>query len=227
MIMNHLSELLYRHQDTFAKIFPFELNSQSIYNMDLSINNPDLPEIEIEDVGRLSSYIFHRIKENNAVAAVGGYGENRLLYQQSSHFGSGEDARTIHLGIDIWSEAFTPIFAPLPGKVHSFRDNNNFKDYGPTIILEHLLEGVTFYTLYGHLSKDSLYGLYEGKMIEKGVKFAETGDTHENGNWPPHLHFQVITDMAGYSGDFPGVASKKDWPQYKEVCPDPSPLLGL
>jgi len=80
------------------------------------------------------------------------------------------------LGIDITAIAGTEIFAPLEGSVHSFQNNSSFGDYGPTIILEHNLDGEIFYTLYGHLSLNSLDELSEGKEIKKGQKIAELGD---------------------------------------------------
>lgn len=55
--------------------------------------------------------------------------------------------RSIHPGIDLFTGKGTEILAPLNGKIHSFQDNNNFGDYGSTIILEHLEKGIKFYTL--------------------------------------------------------------------------------
>jgi murein DD-endopeptidase MepM/ murein hydrolase activator NlpD len=148
-----------------------------------------------------------------------------MIYHRSNHF-KGEEPRTIHLGVDIWTEAGTPVFAPLSGKVHSFRDNAGFGDYGPTIILEHLLDDTLFYTLYGHLSRASLAGLHQGQLFEKGAVLGEIGPYPENGDWPPHLHFQIITDMLGMEGDFPGVASVSKRNFYLSICPDPMLILG-
>jgi murein DD-endopeptidase MepM/ murein hydrolase activator NlpD len=89
--------------------------------------------------------------------------------------------------------------------VHSFAFNNAFGDYGATIILSHQLQDVSFYTLYGHLSLASIKNLQEGVHIQKGDVFAEFGIPQENGNWPPHLHFQLIKDLQGMKGDYPGV----------------------
>lgn len=225
--MSGFNNLLIKHLQYFAPVVPFSLDSKNTFPLDLSVTNSELYDFDIESTEELANYIRGKIQQSGRKYAAGGYGEDRLIYRKSRHFGSGSDARTIHLGIDVWSEVHTSISAPLAGKVHSFRNNNNFGDYGPTIILEHQLEGRTFYTLYGHLSVDSLNGLSEGLKIQRGEKFAETGDVDENGAWPPHLHFQVMTDMLGNSGDFPGVASKNDWQRFKDICPDPAPLLGV
>jgi len=58
----------------------------------------------------------------------------------------------------LFAPAGTPVFAPLGGVVHAFADNSAPLDYGPVIILRHDVNGVTFYTLYGHLSRASLQG---------------------------------------------------------------------
>ena len=129
--------------------------------------------------------------------------------------------------MDIWAKARTPIFAPLKGKVHSFKNNNKFGDYGPTIILKHKIERVKFYTLYGHLSLDSIQNLEKGQIFNKGEKLAKIGNYPENGGWSQHLHFQIITDMQGLEGDFPGVASLKDREKFLELCPDPNLILRI
>ena len=48
-----------------------------------------------------------------------------------------DEWRTIHLGMDLFIQEGSPVFAPLDGIVHSFANNNRKHDYGPTIILEH------------------------------------------------------------------------------------------
>ena len=123
--------------------------------------------------------------------------------------------------------AGSEIYSPLQAKVHSFQDNNHLLDYGPTIILEHELDGVVFYTLYGHLSRTSLTGLEAGKEIEKGQKIAELGTSNENGQWPPHLHFEIISDMLGKQGDFAGVAKVSEKEYYLNLCPNPNLILNL
>ena len=160
---------------------------------------------------------------------VGGYDEERAIYSGPVFTtAEGAEARTIHLGIDIFAVAGTPVFAPLEGRIHSFQDNANPKDYGPTIIMAHAVtEALTFYTLYGHLSRDSLDGLSVGQPVARGQEVARLGGAEVNGDWPPHLHFQVILDMQGKTGDYPGVFRKSEREQWKLICPDPSSLLGI
>ncbi|WP_238593699.1 hypothetical protein, partial [Endozoicomonas atrinae] len=48
-----------------------------------------------------------------------------------------------------------------------------------------------------------------------------------NGHWPPHLHFQVISDLLDQKGDFIGVAPKSERDYYLSICPDPNLILGI
>jgi murein DD-endopeptidase MepM/ murein hydrolase activator NlpD len=109
--------------------------------------------------------------------------------------------------------------------VHSFANRQVWGDYGPVIILRHELEGVEFHSLYGHLSEISLEGLSSGKQIAAGEAFAHIGARPFNGNWPAHLHFQLIRDMQGHHGDYPGVVCRADLEFYRQNCPDPTRLL--
>ncbi|HMP94577.1 MAG TPA: peptidoglycan DD-metalloendopeptidase family protein, partial [Phnomibacter sp.] len=151
----------------------------------------------------------------------------REVYGATAHFdgGPGEEPRRFHLGADIWAAAGTPVMAPISGLVHSFGFNNNLGDYGATIILSHSLNGVAFYTLYGHLSLDSLSQLREGQYVVGGSPFAWLGVPAENGGWPPHLHFQIIEHIGNYWADYPGVCRYSERNQYLTNCPNPELIL--
>jgi len=140
---------------------------------------------------------------------------------------SGLEPRRLHLGVDIWGPAGTKVMAPIDSIVHSFAFNNNDSDYGATLILSHNLEGVGFHTLYGHLSLNSIKNLTEGQRIQRGAVVAEFGMRFENGNWPPHLHFQVIEDMEHWKGDYPGVCRYSEREQWLSNSPDPNLILQL
>ncbi len=225
----HASALFQRilHSGTqTAHPLPFRLDKQNTVSLDLSSRNLRLLQIDFTDTAALNDFVFSEIRAAGVKAAIGGYNEDRILYSRSGHFG-GDEPRTIHLGIDVWTEAGTPVFAPLAGKLHSFRDNAGFGDYGPTVILEHQLPGMFFFTLYGHLTRASLTSLFQGKYLEAGQPVGAIGPYPENGDWPPHLHFQLITDLLGMEGDFPGVAAPSQRSHYLSLCPDPAFLLSL
>lgn len=196
--------------------------------LDLSAGNKDEAFVNVNSVETLEKYIWDKMAAEGKQFAIGGYTEDRVIYRRFEHFNSGEsEERSIHLGSDLWCDAHEPLFAPLDGKVHSFKNNDNLGDYGGTIILQHMLDGVEFFTLYGHLSLESLNGLTNGKNFGAGEQFATLGDESENGGWPPHLHFQVIKNLEGKKGDYPGVAAKSQAERFLQNCPDPKYILGL
>ena len=106
-------------------------------------------------------------------------------------------------------------------------NNTNYGDYGPTLILKHKIEDELFYTLYGHLSLASIERIKVGVEVKQGEQIATLGTTEVNGDYPPHLHFQIIKDIQDYKGDYPGVCNQMDLEFYRGNCPDPNLLLGL
>ncbi|MDP2161000.1 MAG: peptidoglycan DD-metalloendopeptidase family protein [Flavobacterium sp.] len=220
-----LNELLKKHSTEFASVVPFDKQKHKVNSFDFTASNQDLAKIDLTDTPAFSAYVSDVLQQNDALYGIGGYLEHRVLYSRSAHFDAQEEPRRLHLGVDIWGEAQTPVFSPLPGQVHSFAFNDNFGDYGHTIILEHKLEDFIFYTLYGHLSKESIQGLNQGLRIQKGQVFAYFGNAEDNGSWPPHLHFQVMTDMLGKQGDFPGVAKFSERAYWASICADANLML--
>lgn len=197
--------------------------------LDLSIHNDELKHVDLSSSANLEKYINTTKACKNALVAYGGYNETRNIYQRSAHFNhmNPDTERNIHLGIDLWIGVGASVYAPLDGTVHSFQNNQHFGDYGPTIILKHGIDTVGFYTLYGHLSLDSIASLREGQLFRQGEKLAELGDASVNGDYPPHLHFQVMKEIGYYHGDYPGVCSKKDLDFYLGNCRNPNLLLKL
>jgi 4-aminobutyrate aminotransferase-like enzyme len=166
-----------------------------------------------------------------ATVGVGRYDEARGIYV-SRLFGSGgrvtDERRTVHLGIDLFVEAGATVRAPLPGVVHVLADNAAPQDYGPLVILRHEAgDGVPFFTLYGHLSGDTLPRLAVGQRVDAGQAFARVGAPPANGDWPPHLHFQVILDLLEKDAEFPGVALPRQRAVWTSLSPDPNLLLRI
>ncbi len=192
--------------------------------LDFSAANAALASVDLQNTALFSDFVNDQIKVKGGKVGIGGYNENRVIYKRSSNF-DGTEPRTVHLGMDVWLAAYTPIYAPLDAVVHSFKNNTGFGNYGETLILQHQQDGFTFYTLYGHLSASSTRALYRGKEIKSGEAFAWLGDVQDNGNWPPHLHFQVIFDLEGYEGDYPGVAAPSQKSHFLANCPDPACFL--
>ncbi|MCF2489591.1 peptidoglycan DD-metalloendopeptidase family protein [Dyadobacter sp. CY347] len=219
-----LQQILEKH-DGFAPVIK---TAKPFKKLDFSATNETLLQRDLSETSTFSDFVFKEMLEGNAFVGIGGYAENRIIYRQRKHFNNEADQpRSIHLGTDIWANAGEAIYAPLDATVHSFAFNDHYGDYGPTVILAHALDNVTFYTLYGHLSLESLEGLFIGKNIAAHEKFATIGSYPENGDWPPHLHFQIIKDMGNYQGDFPGVSSIQDQIHYLNLCPDPNLILRI
>ncbi|MBT8284471.1 MAG: peptidoglycan DD-metalloendopeptidase family protein [Flavobacteriaceae bacterium] len=195
--------------------------------LDLSVDNKELQGIDLSDPLACQEYINTVLAGNKARVAYGGYLERRNLYSGNAAFSEGEERRDVHLGVDFWAEAGTAVLAPIEGEVHSFKNNAVKGDYGPTIILRHKTKGVVFHSLYGHLSLECLDGLYEGKRFKNGEVLATLGTSEENVNYAPHLHFQLIFDLQGMQGDYPGVCRASEKGFYRANCPDPNHLFSL
>jgi murein DD-endopeptidase MepM/ murein hydrolase activator NlpD len=225
-----LTDTLIQYRNDFHPVVPFNADRDKLIKIDLSVSNQDLAE-EIYCNTELFSVWMHKLlTQQNAVYAIGGYDENRKIYSRSKMFDSkqtDEEPRRLHLGMDVWGKCNTPVMAPLTGVVHSFAFNNNFGDYGATIILSHYFNAFSFHTLYGHLSLNSIKNLQEGATIRQGETFAEFGMQFENGNWPSHLHFQIIIDLGDWNGDYPGVCKLSEREKYLANCPDPDLVLQM
>lgn len=214
------------NRQTFRSVMECDLKTCAKIVYDFSANGDVVIGGE-SDPARQTEIMWQQLADANAPVGIGRYREDRICYQ-SEQFKNDGEARSQHLGIDLFAPAYTPVFAPLAGVVHSFADNNLPLDYGPTIILQHEpTTGIKFYTLYGHLSRDSLDGLYKGKEIRAGDVFCHFGDFPINGDWIPHLHFQIIFDMLGREGDYFGAAKPSEWDIWSNICPDPNMILQM
>ena len=179
----------------------------------------------------LTERIFGEMKRAGVRVGVGRYNEARPLYS-SPLFGSVDnpvsERRTIHLGIDLFVEPGTALRAPLDGVVHILANNAAPKDYGPLVILRHEIgDSEEFFTLYGHLTTDTLTGLKVGQRVARGQEFARVGTPEENGGWAPHAHFQIILDLLDLGADFPGVAYASQRAVWTSLSSDPNLLLGI
>jgi len=227
-LMESFSTVLASYSKYPIAILDTAIPLEGYKKLNLSVTNTDLKSVNITDPTACEAYINGLLEHKKGEVAYGGYLEQRNLYTDKASFtGNSEAQRNIHLGIDYWCNAGTKVVVPLPGTLHSFKNNATMGDYGPTIILEHNLNGYRFYTLYGHLSLESLQNLQIGKQFEVGSTLGTLGTAAINVNYAPHLHFQLIQDIQGYHGDYPGVSSLTDLDFYKKNCPDPNLLLKM
>jgi murein DD-endopeptidase MepM/ murein hydrolase activator NlpD len=220
--LQKLQNFLNSPSNKIYKVVDFDSSTDKLLSFDFTAANKELePEI-LADTDLFSQWVDQKLESNNAKFGIGGYNEHRTIYSRSTHFDTVEEPRRLHLGVDIWGPAETPVYNFYEGKVHSFKFNDNFGDYGATIILRYQLGDLT---LYGHLSLASLEGLAVGQSIAAGKQFATFGVKEENGYWPPHLHFQLIFEMEDWVGDYPGVCQFSNRETYLSNCPNPALIL--
>ena len=211
-----------------SKVIAKDIDYVDYIALDLSNTNKELQKRKLTTASDYEIYIEEYLNSNQAKIAYGGYNEVRNLYKRSTIFNnSNSNERNIHIGLDLWINEPAPIYAVLDGKIHSFQNNDALGDYGPTIILEHEINGFHFHTLYGHLSLDSLIHKKVGDFVQKGTQIATLGLPPINGDYAPHLHFQIIINMENKIGDYPGVCNKDDLDYYLHNCPDPNLLLKI
>ena len=211
------------------KVIAPSIDFTSYISIDLSMDNKALQNFDVSSSQSWIKYLNQYLNSRKKSIAFGGYLESRSIYNRSDYFNPKNtlEVRNIHLGMDLWCAEGTAVLAAFDGVVHSFKDNINYGDYGPTVILKHCIDNVEFYTLYGHLSRLSIKTLYKNSQILKGQEVGFLGSSDVNGDYAPHLHFQIIKNIEDYEGDYPGVCSQNDVAFYRENCPDPNLILKL
>ena len=224
--------ILHYLQNLSTKPFPvMEVDSFDCI-LDLSVGSLMLGADEkAVSLAPLTKSIWEKMEAANVDFSIGRYAENRHLYAASG-FGDGQyptqEKRTNHIGLDLFCEAGLPVFAPFDATVVYASIIDLPLDYGGMLVLKHQTpEGHPFYTLYGHLSHETLEYIAIGQQIKAGQKIATIGENHENGGWPPHLHLQIIIDFLGKGIHFPGVAIESEAAVYKALCPNPALLLDV
>jgi len=211
-----------------SELFP-TVNRNNVHHIDLSVSGKWIGhEKEFNDLEYFQFKIDRLQSEHPNTVIAGGYLEPRSVYTSTEYDktgNSGRESRTIHLGIDFWLPAHTPVHALFDGEIVTAVNDAGDKEYGGLVILKHSVSDLQFYTLYGHNTVASALRHKVGDIIKKGDKIAELGNYPENGNWAPHLHFQVMLSMLNYKIDFPGVAYHDQIKVWKSICPDPNLLF--
>lgn len=224
--MNQLITVLKQQKN--VKVIAPEIGYTAYCDINLSAPTTDLLNLDLTNSQLFEIFIENHLQSNGAKIAFGGYLEKRNLYKRSIVFKDANiEERDIHIGLDLWIKAGTNVLAALDGTIHSFQNNDALGDYGPTVIIQHIINDCVFYTLYGHLSLESLSDKKIGQTVNKGEVIAQLGASPINGDYAPHLHFQIIADLEGKKGDYPGVCAEKDLAFYKNNCPDPNFLLQI
>lgn len=217
-----------QHEFSIADLFPAIAKNEA-HLLDLSVSSRWIgQQADFDDLDLLQFKLDRLQRQHPKKILAGGYLEPRAVYTTSEYGrigNSGPENRTIHLGTDFWLPAGTVVSALFDGEVVTAVNDAGNKEYGGLIILKHTTGSFDFFTLYGHLSLASIASKSIGQSIAAGERIGFLGNPQENGNWAPHLHFQLMLSMLGYSLDFPGVAYASQIEVWESICPDPNLLF--
>ena len=218
--------------ETFSltTLFP-TVNKNEIHQIDLSTSSAFIGGIEeFNDLAFFQKKLEALQKKVPTKIIAGGYLEKRALYTSAiykSASDNGFERRNIHLGVDFWLPENTPVHALLEGEVVCVTNDAYPKGYGGLLILKHQVADFHFYTLYGHNTVQSVQKHAIGSRVKKGAQIAVLANASENGDWVPHLHFEIMLSRLDYTDDFPGVAFESELAIWKSICPDPNLLFKL
>lgn len=214
-----------KNQRPVSALFP-ETKGRGIASIDLSVGSRWVGHIqELADYDLFDFKLSGLEKEHGNAVMAGGYLEPRCIYTTEAYDRQGNEApesRTIHLALDFWLPAGTAVHALYDGVVHTTIFDEGDKEYGGLVILKHQAGNVEFFTLHGHLDKASSNIRNVGDRVSAGDLIGRLGAQSENGNWPPHLHFQLMLSMLEFENDFPGVAYANEEEIWAGICPDPN-----
>ena len=213
-----------RQEINISDLFP-SINKNEFLKLDLSVNSEWLGLSEnFKDLNIFENKINYLQQQNINKIISGGYLEPRQLYNTDNYereSNNGVENRTIHLGVDFWVNEGTEITNLFDGVIDTISIDKNEKGYGGIIILKHQINDFSFYTLFGHLSYKK-FNHNKGDFLKKGELIGLVGNKLENGNWVPHLHFQLLLSKLNYLQDFPGVSYHSEIEVFKSLCPDPN-----
>ena len=213
---------------TAKDLFP-TIQKKEFLKVDLSVGSEWIGgKNEVEDLDIFQFKINKLQKENSKKIIAGGYLEPRSIYTSESYEKTGNygpENRTIHLGLDFWLPPGTKVASIFDGEVITAVNDKGHKEYGGLVIIKHKIDEIEFYTLYGHNTEESVLKNKIGSKVKKGDIIAEIANYPENGNWAPHLHFQVMLSMLNYKTDYPGVCYFNQIDVWKDLCPDPNLLF--
>ena len=213
-----------------SDLFP-TIDRNEIHHLDLSVSSTFTGhQEEFNNLDLFQFKINQLQKEVPNKILAGGYLEPRSLYTSSEYdtVGNyGKQSRAIHLGVDFWIPEYTPVHALFDGEVVIAVNDAGNKEYGGLIVLKHLQKDFHFYTLYGHNTIKSVLNHKVGDVIKKGDQVSILANYPENGDWAPHLHFEIMLSLLDYTNDFPGVGYLHQIDIWKSLCPNPNLLFKV
>lgn len=178
-----------------------------------------------------AAVIAGELHRAGSAMGIGRYDEARFASDAYRSIGKQDpvaELATIHTGIDVFAEVGTAVHAPLAAIVQRIVRGDGTRAGAAEVILRHRCgEGAAFFTLYRHLSPDSVAALAEGQTVEPGQVIGKLGSGDPGTGELPHLHCQLITDLLDGKEGFPAmvpVACREVW---KGLSLDPNLILGI
>ncbi|MCZ9635040.1 peptidoglycan DD-metalloendopeptidase family protein [Rhodococcus sp. BH5] len=157
-----------------------------------------------------------------AIAAAGSWIKptDPAQTQLSSPFGERWGAE--HKGIDLAGPEGTPIYAFTDGRV---ADAGEADGFGHWIVLDHVIEGRTMSTVYGHMWADGVL-VSAGDQVSAGQRIASIGNDGQSTG--AHLHFEVWDGgrSSGSAVDPQSWYDKAAAPGTSSAPPAPGPTTG-
>mgnify|MGYP000085457949 CR=1 FL=1 len=227
------------HEKHIAALKKESANAKPIIDVDLSncfvadfsidglhtVHNPlDMDHLELDNICQT----LHKKHD----VFLGRYGEPRLLYTQPAYYHDLSSSislrRTVHMGCDIFAKPGTAIMTPLDATVMAVQIAPDHLDYGGHILLKHDLDdGISVFTLYGHLHHDCAQNLTVGQKLTAGETIGHIGDLDHSGGWASHVHFQLgYFDMNG-PDHWPGAIYPDQFKAWQHLFPNPAELIGI
>ncbi len=91
-----------------------------------------------------------------------------------------------HSGVDVAAPVGTPILAAADGVVRIAMTSGYNTGYGKYVMIDHTYNGITFNTVYGHMSRVLVS---PGQTVARGEVIGLVGSTGRSTG--PHVHFEV------------------------------------
>jgi len=212
----------------FGPVVAAPLDAAHVAVIDASLDPSRLQHPSDNSGENLTAWWNAELKRIAPRIGIGRYAEDRGIYDHP-HSPREANPRKIHHAIDIFLPAGTEILCPYPGVVTDFANDTEHHGFGGILILRHETDdGVPFWTFYGHLAPAGFATLKPGQTVAQGAVIGKLATEAQNGDWPPHLHFQLMTHLMGWAAlDVIGISWAHQWELWREICPDPNIILRI
>ena len=232
-----LLDLLFQNRELFGNVIPKSLLRKTHREVNLAEEVVHFmkthPKLKFTFKDLINPYKYPKLidrvhKEMGVAWSYGGWLENRSVIFQYTYLKNTQS--WIHLGIDINVPIGTPVLAALDGTIHSV--NTDYPEeggWGNYVILRHQIDGITFFSITGHLGKKGLVA--ENQKVPRGEILGYVGKIGENGFWRPHTHFQFISQTEMQLRENPwtldGYGKAQDLSYLREHYPNPLVCLPM